>query len=80
MSMMQTCIEYVENNKIIIALVIAVAAYLWYTKVYEGMKNSEKVEEVGEEESFKPSKEFVGEKKGFVFKEGVNGLGYYRDN
>jgi len=70
-----------ENNKIIIALVVAVAVYLWYTKVYSKvMKNSEEEEDVREEGPFIASKEFVGEKKGFVFKEGGDGLGYYRDN
>ena len=81
MSMIQTFIEYMENNKIIIVLVIAVAVYLWYTKVYyEGMGNSEEDDDVREEGPFIASKEFVGEKEGFVFKEGDNGLGYYIDN
>ena len=57
----------------ILIICITVLAYIYYfytpNKVVENMQ----------QQHFIPSKSFVGEKKGYVFKKDTKGLGYYQD-
>jgi len=57
---------------LIIGVIVLAYIYYFYTpnKVVENMQ----------QQNFIPSKSFVGEKKGYVFKNGSSGLGYYIDS
>jgi len=83
MSYIQTCLDYFDNNKIVVILLIVLISYLLYAKVFEGSKKVQESFIQGNaevQESFIQGNEFVGEKKGYVFKTGDSGLGYYIDN
>ena len=56
-----------------VALAIGVYFYMQKTKT----KTKESIEKVVE--SFIPSDTFVGAKKGYIFKNDSNGIGYYLD-
>ena len=57
---------------LIIGVIVLAYIYYFYTpnKVVENMQ----------QQNFIPSKSFVGEKKGYVFKNCSSGLGYYIDS
>jgi len=57
---------------LIIGVIVLAYIYYFYTP--------NKVEETVQQQNFIPSKSFVGEKKGYVFKNCSLGLGYYIDS
>jgi hypothetical protein len=77
------------DNLIIVipCITLLVLFYMYSNKSNEGITNidlheDENKSDVSEEdnESFIPSKSFIGEKSGYVFKNDNEGLGYYKDN
>ena len=58
---------------ILLGIALAVGVYFYMQK----SKTKEPVEKVVE--SFIPSNTFVGAKKGYIFKNDSNGIGYYLD-
>jgi hypothetical protein len=81
--MFQTCIDFMKNNIISIVLLMVVAIYIWYERFREkNVCNTTRKEGhiVKQIEPFINSNKFVGEKKGYVFKNDFEGLGYYLDS
>ena len=62
---------------IIILLGVALAIGVYFYMQKSKTKTKEPVEKVVE--SFIPSDTFVGAKKGYIFKNDSNGIGYYLD-
>ena len=68
------------NKKIILGLFIFILIYLLYTFIYKNNNNNnESNKEESIVENFISSNKFDGYKKGYVFKNDVQGLGYYLD-
>ena len=62
---------------IIILLGVALAIGVYFYMQKSKTKTNEPIEKVVE--SFIPSDRFVGAKKGYIFKNDSNGIGYYLD-
>ena len=82
-------LKFIMDNLIIVipCITLLVLFYMYSNKSHEGITNigspkDENKSDVSEEdnESFIPSKSFIGEKSGYVFKNDNEGLGYYKDN
>jgi len=82
-------LKFIMDNLIIVipCITLLVLFYMYSNKSNEGITNidlheDENKSDVSEEdnESFIPSKSFIGEKSGYVFKNDNEGLGYYKDN
>ena len=59
-----------------IVIGIIILAYYFYTQT---ISKKQKIEPMIEKKSFIPSDKFIGEKKGYIFKNCSEGLGYYID-
>ena len=85
-------LKFIMDNLIIVipCITLLVLFYMYSNKSNEGItnidshedENNTKNHDASEEdnESFIPSKSFIGEKSGYVFKNDNEGLGYYKDN
>jgi hypothetical protein len=83
MKYFSSILQFIKYNKIAICLVVVIGLSLYYMNFREGLNNkneSIKKESIIENRKFIPSKKFIGGKKGYVFKNDKNGLGYYIDN
>jgi hypothetical protein len=69
-----------DNLTIIIPLIIiSILGFIYYRKSTEGMLNKTTEQTSKNEEEFIPSEKFIGEKKGYIFKNDSRGIGYYKD-
>lgn len=85
-------LKLIMDNLIIVipCITLLVLFYMYSNKSHEGITNIDSHEDepntknhgVPEEdhEPFIPSESFNGEKRGYVFKNDNEGLGYYKDN
>lgn len=82
-------LKFIMDNLIIVipCITLLVLFYMYSNKSHEGITNigspkDENMSDVSEEdnEPFIPSESFIGEKRGYVFKNDNEGLGYYKDN
>ena len=62
---------------ILLGVALAIGVYFYMQKTKTKTKTKESIEKVVE--SFIPSDTFVGAKKGYIFKNDSNGIGYYLD-
>ena len=62
---------------VIIAIIMGLCGFYYFR--YR-KKNEYVISEKNDNELFIPSNTFIGGKKGYVFKNDKNGLGYYIDN
>ena len=70
-----------DNLIIVIPCIAILVLFLIYNgKILEGFNTKTNNKETIEKPSFISSDKFVGEKKGYVFKNDNDGLGYYIDN
>ena len=79
--MLTNILEFLKNNKIIIILLFLVGLVTYYMKYKEGFKKTQ-VDESSKKVRFAfiPSNKFTGSKKGYIFKNDKQGLGYYIDS
>lgn len=77
-------LSFFDSNlsKIIICVILIGIAFLYYKKTREGMVNKQQQinkPPTQDTPNFIKHDSFKGEIKGFVFKTGESGLGYYKD-
>jgi hypothetical protein len=77
--MLTNILEFIKNNKSIIILLLLVGIVTYYMKYKEGFKEKQIVNH-GKNKQFIPSNKFTGAKRGYVFKNDKDGLGYYIDS
>jgi hypothetical protein len=72
-------LQYLKNNKMIVILISILIYFLVskYVNNKESMVNNKKKDKINE--LFSQSDKFLGERKGYIFKMGEKGLGYYLD-
>lgn len=76
--MINKFISCIKNNKILFILLTMLISYICYIKFIKP-KSNENMMDNKEKEGFISSDKFMGEMKGYVFKNDESGLGYYID-
>ena len=77
--MINKFISCIKNNKILFILLTMLISYICYIKFIKP-KSDENMTGNKEKEGFISSDKFMGEMKGYVFKNDESGLGYYIDS
>ena len=77
--MINKFISCIKNNKILFILLAMLISYICYIKFVKP-KSNKNVMDNKEKEGFISSDKFMGEMKGYVFKNDESGLGYYIDS
>ena len=85
--MINKFISCIKNNKIVFVLLTMLISYMCYIKFVKPKSSSNVVDNKDynkdynkEKEGFISSDKFMGEMKGYVFKNDESGLGYYIDD
>ena len=81
--MINKFISCIKNNKIVFVLLTMLISYICYIKFVKPKSSSNVVDNKDynkEKEGFISSDKFMGEMKGYVFKNDESGLGYYIDD
>ena len=74
---LEKLLSFINNYKFIIILIIIFFIVYLYRKKIEPMSTKKRV--INQKKDFIQSDKFIGSKKGYVFKKGEKGLGYYLD-